>query len=488
MDMNKIKNNIKIYNSFSRKKELFSPINKKYVGMYVCGPTVYNRVHLGNCRTFISFDLILRYLIHLGYKVRYVRNITDVGHLENNSDEGEDKIFKRSKIEKIEPMEIVQKYTLDFHNILSLFNTISPNIEPVATAHIIEQIEIIKKLIKKKLAYVSNGSVYFNIKKYNENYNYGLLSKNTCNEVILNNKKNSSFKEKKNYQDFALWKKASYNHIMRWPSPWGEGFPGWHIECTAMSTKYLGENFDIHGGGIDLKFPHHECELAQAKGIFGKNYVKYWIHTNMLTFNKKKLSKSTGGILYPQDIFFKKKIHPTIIRFFLLQSHYRSVLNFSKNSFFIAKKEYNCLIYYIDQLKNVYHSSCSTIDIKNWKKNCYKALNDDFNSPLLISRIWESVKFIKFLLEGKEKLSFIDLKIFKKSINNFVFNILGLEKIKKKKNKYKYLIRILMKLRDITRKEKNWKLSDHIRKELYSIGILLKDKKKSSSFEEKIIY
>ena len=306
--------------------------------MYVCGPTVYSNVHLGNCRTFISFDLIYRYLKHLGYKVRYVRNITDAGHLENDADEGEDRIAKRARLESIEPMEVVQRYTVDFRNIMSKFNTLPPDIEPTATGHIVEQIELIKKIIEHGFAYQVNGSVYFDVIKFNEQTPYGKLSGRKIEELIHNTRNLDGQSDKKNPQDFALWKKAEAQHIMRWPSPWSEGFPGWHLECTAMSQKYLGSQFDIHGGGMDLKFPHHECEIAQAESIHKKSPVKYWLHANMLTLNGKKMSKSTGNNILPEEMFsgenkiFKKSYSPMVVRFFMLQAHYRSILDISERA------------------------------------------------------------------------------------------------------------------------------------------------------------
>ena len=351
-----INHSLVVLNSISGRKEPFKPINPNRVGMYVCGPTVYSNVHLGNCRTFITFDLIYRYLMHLGYKVRYVRNITDAGHLENDEDSGEDRIAKKARIEKIEPMEVVQRYTVDFHEILKKFNTLSPSIEPTATGHIIEQIELIKNIIKEGLAYEVNGSVYFNVLKYNETYDYGKLSGRKIDELIHNTRSLEGQSDKKNPQDFALWKKAGPQHIMRWPSPWSDGFPGWHLECTAMSTKYLGEFFDIHGGGMDLKFPHHECEIAQAQSINKKTPVKYWLHANMLTLNGKKMSKSTGNDILPLDIFtgkndkFSKPYSPQVIRFFMLQAHYSSILDISEEALDASEKGYRKLIEALDNL------------------------------------------------------------------------------------------------------------------------------------------
>ncbi|MBT8292713.1 MAG: cysteine--tRNA ligase, partial [Eudoraea sp.] len=341
---------LKVYNSLSSTKELFEPINEGHVGMYVCGPTVYSNVHLGNCRTFMSFDMIFRYLRHLGYKVRYVRNITDAGHLEDDADEGEDKISKKARLEQIEPMEVVQRYTVDFHNILQKFNFLPPSIEPTATGHIIEQIEIIKDILDKGYAYEINDSVYFDVKKFNEDYEYGKLSGRKLEDMISNTRELAAQDEKKNSQDFALWKKAEPQHIMRWPSPWGDGFPGWHLECTAMSTKYLGENFDIHGGGMDLKFPHHECEIAQAEASNGQSPVKYWLHANMLTLNGKKMAKSTGNNILPEEIFtgnnniLSKAFSPSVVRFFMMQAHYTSILDLSNEALLASEKGYQRLM------------------------------------------------------------------------------------------------------------------------------------------------
>ncbi|WP_185856151.1 cysteine--tRNA ligase [Blattabacterium cuenoti] len=488
---NCIRNQIKIYNSLKGKKELFHPINREYIGIYVCGPTVYNDIHLGNCRTFISFDLVFRYFKHLGYKVRYVRNITDVGHLENEKDDGEDKISKKSRIEGLEPMEIVQKYTLSFHEILNLFNTLPPSIEPTATGHLIEQIDLIQELIKKDLAYEINGSVYFDIKEYNKKFSsYGKLSRNKIHK-LFNEKKFIFSGEKRSKQDFSIWKRASYNHIMNWNSPWGKGFPGWHIECTTMSTKYLGEVFDIHGGGIDLKFPHHECELAQAVGVYGNNkdyLAHYWMHTNMLTLNGKKMSKSTGNLLVLKDII-NKNFHPTIIRFFILQSHYRSILNFSNQGLINAEKGYYRLMNAVEKLKyfslnekskknnSLLHFSI----IDKWIKDCYNAINDDFNIPLLISHIFKATQLINHSINN---MGSSDINLLNKYMNYFLFDILGLQTFEKKyledtSKKLKILTQRLIKFRREERKKKNWILSDRIRKELFHAGISLHDDKLS---------
>ncbi|ACY40569.1 cysteine-tRNA ligase [Blattabacterium sp. (Blattella germanica) str. Bge] len=483
MEMREInygRNNLKIYNSLTGKKELFKPIHEEYVGIYVCGPTVYNHLHLGNCRTFISFDVVFRYLKHLGYKVRYVRNITDVGHLENEENDLEDKISKKSRIEGLEPMEIVQKYTLSFHNLLNILNVQPPNIEPTATGHIIEQIDMIEKLIAKNLAYEINGSVYFNLKEYGKLYSYGILSKNKIDKLF---NKEFNFQEKNViHKIFSLWKRAHSGHIMSWNSPWGKGFPGWHIECTAMSTKYLGVTFDIHGGGIDLKFPHHECELAQATAIYNKSYLAhYWMHTNMLTLNGKKMSKSTGNFLILKDViqFYKKPFSPSILRFFILQSHYRSVMDFSKEGLMNAEKGYNKIMKAINKLKNfdpnISKKNHNVFNVYDWIKDCYKAIDDDFNIPLLISHLFKATHVINSLNEIEKSY------LLKKYMTYFVFDILGLQDQEQKTNssekKLKILVKRLIKFRAEARKQKNWIVSDKIREELSSIGIPFHDDK-----------
>ena len=435
-----------IYNSLSSKKEKFIPIEKDHVGMYVCGPTVYSNVHVGNVRTFMSFDMVYRYLLHLGYKVRYVRNITDAGHLENDADQGEDRIAKKAYLEKIEPMEVVQRYTVDFHNTLNRFNFLPPSIEPTATGHIIEQIEIIKQIVDKGFAYEVKGSVYFDVLKYNQENNYGILSGRKIEDLIHNTRLLDGQSDKKNPQDFALWKLAEPQHIMRWPSPWGIGFPGWHLECTAMSTKYLGKKFDIHGGGMDLKFPHHECEIAQAEICNDSSPVNTWMHTNMLTLNGQKMAKSTGNFILPNDFFTGDSIHLSksfsagCVRFFILQAHYRSVLDFSNEALLASEKGYNKLMESIRILETLHPSSnTSDFNVVSWKENCYNAMNDDFNSPILIAELFSVVKFINQVKDGSSTVSKKDLEIVTNTVNVFVFEILGLQnvnelKINTKKN------------------------------------------------------
>ena len=490
---------LKIYNSLTAEKEIFSPINGNKVGMYVCGPTVYSNVHLGNVRTFMNFDFIYRSLKHLGYDVRYVRNITDAGHLTDDGDVNNDRFVKQSRLEKLEPMEIVQKYTVDFHKVLEKFNLLPPTIEPTATGHIIEQIELTKDLIEKGLAYESNGSVYFDVRTYNEKGgNYGELSKRNIDELFANTRDLDGQNEKKNPQDFALWKKASPEHIMKWISPWGEGFPGWHLECTAMSTKYLGEQFDIHGGGMDLKFPHHECEIAQGKGCNGVSPVKYWMHANMLTMNGARMSKSTGNYILPQELisgendFFEKPFHPSVVRFNFLQAHYRSVLDISNEAMLASEKGFQRLMEALKTLSAISNQQStesgkqkaeSDFNLNSWKEKCYDALNDDFNSPILISHLFEAVSFIFKLKDGKETISAEDLEELKTLMNAFVFDVLGLQNIEENNNaKLDQTLQVLIELRNQARKAKNFELSDQIRDKLLAEGIELKDGRDGTSY------
>ncbi|MGB7842323.1 MAG: cysteine--tRNA ligase [Salinimicrobium sp.] len=482
-----------IYNSISGEKEVFKPINEGNVGMYVCGPTVYSNVHLGNCRTFISFDLVFRYLKHLGYKVRYVRNITDAGHLENDADSGEDRIAKKARLEQIEPMEVVQRYTVDFHNILEKFNNLPPSIEPTATGHIVEQIETIKEIIDKGFAYEANGSVYFDVLKFNKSHDYGRLSGRKLEDMIPNTRELAAQSDKKNPQDFALWKKAEPQHIMRWPSPWSDGFPGWHLECTVMSSKYLGEEFDIHGGGMDLKFPHHECEIAQGEAATGKNPVNYWMHANMLTLNGKKMAKSTGNNILPNEIFsgnnpnLEKGFAPTVARFFMLQAHYRSILDFSNEALVASEKGFNRLMDAFHLLKDLKPSRESSFDVAEWKQKCYDAMNDDFNSPILIAQLFEAVKYINSIKEEKAKITANDLEELKKEMSGFIFDVLGLVDTAEAAdedagNKLSGTVELLIKLRAEARANKDFATSDKIRDELQELGIQLKDGKEGTTF------
>ena len=482
---------IKIYNSLSGEKENFTPINEGNIGMYVCGPTVYSNVHLGNVRTFMSFDVIYRYFLHLGYKVRYIRNITDVGHIVDDVDEGEDKIAKKARIEQLEPMEIVHRYTVDFHNVLKAYNFLPPSIEPTATGHIIEQIEIVKKIIEKGIGYESNGSVYFDVVKFNETNHYGKLSGRNIEDMLANTRDTDGQSDKKNPQDFALWKKAEPQHIMRWPSPWSDGFPGWHLECTAMSTKYLGNHFDIHGGGMDLKFPHHECEIAQNEACTGQEPVNYWMHANMLTLNGKKMAKSTGNNILPSEIysggspFLTKAFSAAVARFFMLQAHYRSNLDFTNDAILAAEKGFYRLMEAVEGLNEIKPNTTSTIAIPTWKQNCYDAMNDDFNSPTLIAHLFEGVRYINLLKDNSETLTVEDLKNFKHSMHSFVFDVLGLvdEKATGNNNeKLDGLVNMLISMRNNARDNKDFTLSDQIRDQLIALGIQLKDGKEGTTF------
>jgi cysteinyl-tRNA synthetase len=483
---------LKMYNSMTGEKEVFKPINEGTVGMYVCGPTVYSNVHLGNCRTFISFDLVFRYLKHLGYKVRYVRNITDAGHLENDADSGEDRIAKKARLEQIEPMEVVQRYTIDFHNILQKFNNLPPSIEPTATGHIVEQIEIIKTIIEKGFAYEVNGSVYFDVKKFNETNHYGKLSGRDIDNMIANTRELAAQSDKKNPQDFALWKKAEPQHIMRWPSPWSDGFPGWHLECTVMSTKYLGEEFDIHGGGMDLKFPHHECEIAQGEAATGKNPVHYWLHANMLTLNGKKMAKSTGNNILPEEIFsgnndvLDKPFSPNVTRFFMLQANYRSILDFSDEALKASEKGFNRLMDAYHAIDELPVSDKSSVDIKSWKQSCYDAMNDDFNSPILIAKLFDAVKMINNIKEEAATITLKDKDELQKTMSAFMFDVLGLlDKVSENNDtsdKLSSTIELLIKLRAEARNNKDFALSDQIRDQLQEMGIQLKDGKEGTTF------
>ena len=469
-----------IYNSLSNSKEKFKSLRKGYVGMYVCGPTVYSDVHLGNCRTFISFDVIYRYLKHIGNNVRYVRNITDVGHLE---DSGEDKISKKAKVEKLEPMEIAQKYTNSFKETLKKFNVLDPSIEPIASGHITEQILIIEDLLKKNLAYESNGSVYFDIRKYNMTNSYGVLSGRDLKKIKSNSRKLDSQDDKKNEYDFALWKKAGKKHLMKWTSPWGIGFPGWHLECTAMSNKYLGDEFDIHGGGIDLKFPHHDCEIAQAVGYTGKQPAKFWIHTNMLTLNNKKMSKSTDNNLLPNELFsgennfFSKSFSPNVIRFFFLQAHYRNELDISEAALIASEKGFvrlTDMIERIENIKSIKNNNDKLLGlIKDWENKCFECLNDDFNTPMLIAEIFNSSKLINDI-ENKGKIGEREKDYFLNLFDTFLNKLLGLT-TEKTNSQNDLILSILIKVRNQARKDKDFEISDKIRDELNQIGIKLND-------------
>jgi len=485
-------NELKITNSLTGQKEVFVPITEGFVGLYVCGPTVYNYVHLGNCRTFISFDVIYRYLTHLGYKVRYVRNITDAGHLENDAEEGEDKIAKKARLEQLEPMEIVQRYTLDFHKVLNQFNNLPPNIEPTATGHIIEQIEMILDIIDNGYAYESEGSVYFDVEKYNKTHNYGELSKRKIEDLISGSRDLDGQDEKRSPLDFALWKDAKPEHIMKWPSPWGLGFPGWHLECSAMSTKYLGEQFDIHGGGMDLKFPHHECEIAQGTAANDKKPVNYWMHANMLTLNGKKMSKSTGNTLLPEELFtgdndvLGRPYNPVVVRFFMMQAHYASVLDFSAAALDAAEKGFHRLMDAYNELKELPTASNSTVDVDALVKKFYDAMNDDFNTPILIAHLFEAVKLIQSVKAEKDQLTEADKKLLLDSMSDFIFDVMGLTEVSETKDSNKQLdtvMELVLQMRQKAREDKDWPTADAIRDKLNEAKIVVKDEKDGATWK-----
>ena len=483
-------NQLKIYNSLSKSKEDFIPLTEGFVGMYVCGPTVYSNAHLGNVRTFMFFDVLYRYLLHLGYKVRYVRNITDAGHLENDADEGEDRISKKARLEELEPMEVVQMYTVDFHDVLKNYNFLAPSIEPTATGHIVEQIEMIKEIMDKGFAYEVNGSVYFDVLKYNQSNHYGILSGRKIEDLIHNTRTLDGQSDKRNPQDFALWKKADEKHIMRWPSPWSDGFPGWHLECSVMSTKYLGEQFDIHGGGMDLKFPHHECEIAQSQTCSGVTPVNYWMHTNMLLLNSQKMAKSTGNYILPNQILtgentiLPKAFSASVVRFFIMQANYRSVLDFSGEALLASEKGHSKLMEAIRYLESATASKSSSFDVNSWVSSCYDAMNDDFNTPVLISNLFEGVKFINQMKANKGSLSQEDLVLFTSKMKAFTHDVLGLfdDSTNDNSDKLKGTVELLIELRKNARENKDWALSDQIRDELLELGIQLKDGREGTTF------
>lgn len=487
--MNKTAEQLTIYNTLSGKKEPFKPVNDGFVGLYVCGPTVYNNVHLGNCRTFISFDMVYRYLLHLGFKVRYVRNITDVGHLVDDADEGEDKIAKKARLEQLEPMEIVQQYTVDFHQVMNQFNAFPPNIEPTATGHIIEQITMIEEILKNGFAYVSNGSVYFDVEKYNASYPYGELSGRKIEDLISNTRELDGQDEKRAPLDFALWKNASEEHLMKWPSPWGIGFPGWHLECSAMSTKYLGEEFDIHGGGMDLKFPHHECEIAQGCAATGKTPVNYWMHGNMLTLNGKKMSKSTGNSLLPDELFsgendlLEKAFDPMTVRFFMMQAHYRSTLDFTSDALMAAEKGYTRLTEALEVLGNLTPSESSSQDVQAMVANFYAAMNDDFNAPILVAHLFDAVKFINSVNDKNANISTEDLATLQTEMTAFMVDVLGLKQVSSQgETRLKPVMDLVLDLRSEARTNKDWTTSDKIRDGLAAAGIVVKDGKDGTTW------
>lgn len=488
---------IYLYNTLSKQKEKFEPIHEDSVGMYVCGPTVYSDVHLGNVRTFMSFDVIYRYLQYLGYKVRYVRNITDVGHLENDADEGEDKIAQKARLEKLEPMEVVQRYTNGFHDVLDDFNLLPPSIEPSATGHIMEQIEMVQELLHKGFAYEVNGSVYFDVIKYNQDFDYGKLSGRKIEELMEGDRDLDNQDEKRNKVDFALWKKASPSHIMRWNSPWGEGFPGWHLECSVMSTKYLGETFDIHGGGMDLVFPHHECEIAQSVGSKGKEPVKYWLHSNMLTVNGQKMSKSLGNSFLPHQLFsgdhplLERGYGPMVVRFFMLQSHYSSTLDFSNEALTAAEKGYKRLMEGIKIAKCLAYTAGKTDGalenkVKTVTQQLFTHLGDDFNTAKTLAVLFEITTLMNNFKTGNLKIGALSQSTFETLLEHylgFTHDVLGLKEEEESSNHLlDGVIDVLIKLRLDAKAGKNYELSDKIRDDLKQVGVTLKDSKEGTEY------
>ncbi|HNR18526.1 MAG TPA: cysteine--tRNA ligase [Bacteroidia bacterium] len=475
-----------IYNTLSREKEIFTPLNPPLVGLYVCGPTVYSDVHLGNCRTFISFDMIYRYLLHCGYKVRYVRNITDAGHLEGDRDEGDDKFTKKAKLEQLEPMEIVQKYTLGFRDVMREFNTLPPSIEPTATGHICEQIEMTRKIIDSGYAYVSNGTVYFDVENYNKKFAYGQLANRKLEDLLENTRELDGQDEKKGRLDFALWIKAKPEHLMQWPSPWGWGFPGWHIECSAMSSKYLGNTFDIHGGGMDLQATHHTNEIAQSQACNHTAPVKYWMHTNMLTVNGVRMSKSAGNGFLPGELFtgnhplLEKGYEPMAVRFFMMQTHYRSTLDFSNEALQASEKGFARLMAAIKTLNKIKPAASSTFDFKALQQKCYDAMNDDFNTPVLVAHLFDAVRIINSANDGKENLTATDIESLKNLMHNFVFNVLGLKDENAGGQNTALLdgvMKMILEIRAEAKTKKDFATSDKLRDALAALGITIKDGK-----------
>lgn len=483
-----MENQLIIYNTLSREKQVFKPLVEGKVGLYVCGPTVYSNSHLGHARPFIFFDLLYRYLMFLGYKVRYVRNITDVGHLENEADEsGEDKISKKARVEQLEPMEVVQKYMNTFHRNMTQLNVLPPSIEPRASGHIIEQQEFIDSILEKGYAYEANGSVYFDVEKYNGEYHYGKLSGRDLENIKTNTRRLEGQEEKKNAFDFALWKKASPSHIMRWPSKWSNGFPGWHLECSVMSAKYLGDVFDIHGGGMDLAFPHHECEIAQATAKKGKGPARYWMHNNMITINGQKMARSLGNFITLDELFtgehtlLEKAYSPMTIRFFVLQAHYRSTIDFSNEALQASEKGLERLMTAVETMEGLPVASESTVDVPALREKCFAALNDDLNSPIAIANLFEGVKMINSVKTGQEKISAKDLEELKGFIYTMVFDILGLKEEQSADSEENRIlsgtIDLLLNVRMEAKKNKDWATADKIRDKLNALGVEIKDTK-----------
>lgn len=488
-----MENKISLYNTLTRKREIFEPINPPHVGLYVCGPTVYGDAHLGHARPAITFDLVYRYLQHLGYKVRYVRNITDVGHLENDADEGEDKVAKKARVEQLEPMEIVQYFTNRYHKNMEQLNVLPPSIEPHASGHIIEQIDMIKKILDAGYAYEKNGSVYFDVVKYDKDHHYGKLSGRSIEETLENTRALASQEDKLNQVDFALWKKAAPEHIMRWPSPWSDGFPGWHLECSVMGCKYLGETFDIHGGGMDLIFPHHESEIAQAVAANGTDHVKYWMHNNMITINGQKMGKSLNNFITLDEFFtgkhkaLEQAYSPITIRFFILQAHYRSTVDFSNEALKAAEKGMNRMLTAMETLGQLKASDNSTVDVAALQKKCYEAMNDDFNSPILIAHLFDGVKMINSIKDGKEKITAEDLELLRKVFNDFVYDVLGLKHEAEAAGDDETvdgLMNLILDIRKQAKASKDWGTADKIRDNLKALNIAVKDTKDGATWEK----
>jgi cysteinyl-tRNA synthetase len=483
-----MKQNLFVYNTLTHKKEEFKALNPPHVGMYVCGPTVYSDAHLGNARTYVSFDLIFRYLTHLGYKVRYVRNITDAGHLEGDSDEGEDKVSKKAKLAHLEPMEIVQKYTVGFHEVMQQLNVLPPSIEPTATGHVIEQIELVKEILSSGFAYEVNGSVYFDVEKYNSEYDYGILNGRNLDDLLNNTRNLGGQNDKRGKLDFALWIKAKPEHLMKWPSPWGVGFPGWHLECSAMSNKYLGHEFDIHGGGIDLMPTHHTNEIAQNIASCGKMPAEYWVHTNMLTVNGQKMSKSLGNSFLPHELFsgknsiLNKPYSPMTVRFFMLQAHYRSTLDFGNEAMEASEKGFKRLMNAFGLLNELKNSDITDVEIKPLLQRCYEAMNDDFNSPVLIAELFEASRIINSVYDGKLKIDLPNLELLKQLMNTFVLDVLGLKDEQAASDDLPRVLNFVVNLRGEAKMNQDYATSDKIRDGLQKIGFQLKDSKEGTNW------
>ena len=481
---------LNLYNTLTRKKEVFKPTHKNKVGMYVCGPTVYGDAHLGHARPGITFDVVFRYMRHLGYKTRYVRNITDVGHLVNDADEGEDKIAKKALLDQLEPMEVVAHYTRSYHRDMALLNTLPPSIEPTATGHIIEQIQMIEKIIANGYGYEVEGNIYFDVVKYDKDHAYGKLSGRNIEDMVSNTRELDGQSDKKNPVDFALWKKASAEHIMRWPSPWSEGFPGWHLECSAMSTKYLGAKFDIHGGGMDLVFPHHEAEIAQSCASDGAEAVNYWMHNNMITINGQKMGKSLGNFITLSEFFsgehesLEQAYQPMTIRFFILQAHYRSTVDFSNEALQAAEKGMTKLMNALDTLDGIKVDSDSSINVEDYKNKFYQAINDDFNTPVLVANLFDAVKQINSIAAGKGTLNKTSKEELIQLMSDFCYDILGLQKTvaETQDGLADEVMDVVLGLRKIAKENKDWSTADFIRDELGKLNITVKDSKEGASW------